>query len=316
MKFKEIKKNEAASMTCLVTGFKEGITRGNPPKPFTDTVVSDGETTVQLKIWDTAGKEMEPFVGKVIRVFVNAGEYNGQVSYSAKGFEGTDEDPLGYIVKAPLDIDAGYQYLLKKVRESRPADVKGISYSDVALALLQEWKERILYWSAAKKMHHAYYGGWLYHTLCVTLHGESDARIYKGVNKELLVCGSALHDIGKLRELDTNQLGGAEYTPEGNLKGHIVVGYEMVMEKARLLGLDSEKTSLIGNMILSHHGKKEFGSPVFPATLEAYLLSENDMKDSRADMYISRLKEMEKGECAEGGLPGGVYLYKEKESRL
>ena len=107
---------------------------------------------------------------------------------------------------------------------------------------------------------------------------------------ELLICGTILHDIGKLRELTTDEIGVSDYTIEGRLIGHIVLADEMILEKVFLAKQEghpypSEKVSMLRHMILSHHGTTEWGSPVAPAILEAEVLHQIDYMDSRLIQY-------------------------------
>lgn len=133
---------------------------------------------------------------------------------------------------------------------------------------------------AAKMIHHAYVGGLLEHTLSMALLVDKIADHYTDVDRDLLLVGVVLHDIGKLRELCYHH--SLDYTDEGRLLSHIALGLEMV--QAKIDGLDSfpqDRAALIKHMIVSHHGTREFGSPEPPKTIEAVLLNYIDEIDSR-----------------------------------
>jgi 3'-5' exoribonuclease len=133
---------------------------------------------------------------------------------------------------------------------------------------------------AAKRMHHAYIGGLLEHTLSMALLCDRIGGHYAGIDMDLLLCGAILHDIGKTREL-TYQIG-FDYSDEGRLLSHIVIGLEMVDAKIRQIA-DFPKVvaDLLKHLIVSHHGSRELGSPEPPKTIEALLLNHIDEIDSK-----------------------------------
>jgi 3'-5' exoribonuclease len=134
-------------------------------------------------------------------------------------------------------------------------------------------------WPAAQTVHHAYRGGLLEHILQVARAGQALAELYEA-NADLVFAGAVLHDIGKLRELDYDVV--PSYSREGNLVGHIAIGLTMVREaSAGISGLTGERRAEIEHLIASHHGSKEFGSPVEPMMVEAFILSMVDDLDAK-----------------------------------
>ena len=135
---------------------------------------------------------------------------------------------------------------------------------------------------AAKMMHHAYIGGLLQHTLSMALLAEKIAGHYVGVDRDLLIVGAIVHDIGKIRELAYGH--NIDYTDEGRLLSHIVIGLEIVDQKIRSIDAFPPKVAnMIKHLIISHHGAREFGSPEPPKTIEAVLLNYIDEIDSRVN---------------------------------
>ena len=131
-----------------------------------------------------------------------------------------------------------------------------------------------------KKMHHAYLGGLLEHTLSMTILVHNIAADYSGIDMELLLAGAILHDIGKIREFEYDYV--IDYSDEGKLLTHIIIGCGMLDEKIRRIdGFPPEKAMLLKHMIVSHHGSREFGSPEPPKTLEAVLLNHIDEIDAK-----------------------------------
>ncbi|MDL1968287.1 MAG: CRISPR-associated endonuclease Cas3'', partial [Deltaproteobacteria bacterium] len=137
---------------------------------------------------------------------------------------------------------------------------------------------------AAKKMHHAYIGGLIEHTLSMARLADKIAEHYQyiEIDRDLLVTGAILHDIGKIREFDYKVK--IDYSDEGRLLNHIVIGVQMIEEKLEnIKNFPDEQALLIKHMIVSHHGTREFGSPEPPKTIEAVLLNYIDEIDSKVN---------------------------------
>ena len=145
---------------------------------------------------------------------------------------------------------------------------------------------------AAKGIHHAYLGGLLEHSLSVARIAESLAAHYSGVDRSLLLAGALLHDIGKVDEL-VMEVAVIDYTPQGRLKGHLVMGSEMVAEAAGdIKDFPPELLTQLQHLILSHHGRQEFGSPTVPMTVEAFILSFVDDLDAKMNLMEQLRKKM------------------------
>jgi 3'-5' exoribonuclease len=129
-------------------------------------------------------------------------------------------------------------------------------------------------------MHHVYLGGLLEHSLAVAALATDMARRYSQVNRDLLLAGALLHDVGKVEELSYQR--SFDYTDDGKLLGHIIIGVQMIEERVRKIANFPEQLStMIKHMLLSHHGQYEFGSPKRPKFLEAVVLSFIDDLDSK-----------------------------------
>lgn len=149
---------------------------------------------------------------------------------------------------------------------------------------------------AAKFHHHAYVGGLAEHTLSVMGLCADAADRYADLDRDLLIAGAFCHDLGKVRELAVEP--GFPYTEEGQLMGHIVLGYEMVHDRARETGLAAERMVDLGHLVLSHQGELEWGSPVEPRTLEALVLHFLDNLDSKVASARPHLALVESGRTA------------------
>jgi 3'-5' exoribonuclease len=168
------------------------------------------------------------------------------------------------------------------------------SVQDAALrALLQHivttHADRLRIWPAARSVHHAYRSGLLEHILQIMKVSLFLADEY-GARRDLLIAGALLHDIGKLREMSYETA--TDYTVEGNLVGHIVIGVGMLRDAVREQpGVPDELVMELEHLILSHHGELELGSPVVPKTLEAFLLASVDDLDAKVHQIRQHLDE-------------------------
>lgn len=295
MNFKDIGNNG------LVEGFavikqcdKKMAKNGNN---YLDLVLADKDGEIFAKLWDyneaTHGKyEADMFVK--IRGAIS--QYNGhdqlRIERIRPVIESDNVDVADYVKSADYSGDDMYNYLTSLVNVFTDEDLKKI-----VLYLLEQNKEKILYFPAAFRLHHAIRCGLLMHTASIVKLCESICKVYPFVNRELLLSGAILHDIAKTVEFDVKETGIASgYTVEGNLLGHLVMGAMMVKEAGQKLGIDSEKSMLLQHMILSHHGEPEFGAAVRPLFLEAELLSQLDLMDARVYEIMDAVNGIEKGE--------------------
>jgi 3'-5' exoribonuclease len=185
--------------------------------------------------------------------------------------------------KAPAEetSDANWTELLGLVEAITDVHVK-----DLVKAFLadDELSARLRRAPAAKSVHHAYPGGLLEHTVsCIKLsHRIADQ--YPQLDRDLLVAGAFFHDLGKIRELSYER--NVEYTDEGRLVGHLVMAAQWIHDKARRVGVPRELEQHVVHIVLSHHGKLEYGSPKTPATLEALVTHFIDDLDSRINSWV------------------------------
>lgn len=142
---------------------------------------------------------------------------------------------------------------------------------------------------AARMMHHAYIGGLLEHTLSMASLANMLAAHYPYVNKDLLLAGTLLHDMGKTEEYGID--GSFDFSEDGRLVGHIVRGVIMIEQAAAELDFPPEELRQLVHLILSHHGKLEWGSPVKPKTIEAILLHQIDLLDSRVQGFYDHIQD-------------------------
>lgn len=139
---------------------------------------------------------------------------------------------------------------------------------------------------AAKEVHHVYLGGLLEHTIQVTKLCLESLNHFENINRDLLITGAVLHDIGKVYEFNYERF--IEYSTQGRLLGHITIGVGLIEEKIRRIeGFPDESKMLLKHMIISHHGENEFGSPVVPKTVEAFILYSLDNLNAKVNGFQS-----------------------------
>ena len=295
MNFKEIGNNG------LVEGFavikqcdKKMAKNGNA---YLDLVLSDKEGEIFAKLWDynevSHGKyETDSFVKVRGQISLYNGHDQLRIERIRPVIESDGVSVADYVKSADYSGDDMFNHLLSLVNSFKDEDLKKIvSY------LLNENKEKILYFPAAFRLHHAIRCGLLMHTTSIVKLCEGVCKVYPFVNRELLISGAILHDIAKTVEFDVGETGIASgYTVEGNLIGHLVMGAMMVKEAAVKLSVDNEKSLLLQHMIISHHGEPEFGAAVRPLFLEAELLSELDSMDAKVYEIMDAVSGVEKGE--------------------
>ena len=249
---------------------------------YLDMTLADKSGEINAKLWSySAAKDGEYQPGDIVKVRGTVSMYNGaeqlridKIRHTLPSDEvNTDE----LVATADYSGEAMFDELVGIAEGFKDEDIKAI-----VLALLREHKEKLTYWPAAFKLHHAIRSGLMFHTLSIVRLCEKVCELYTFVDRELLIAGAMLHDVAKTVEYEMTPSGLASgYTVRGNLIGHLAEGAIMIRETANRLGINSEVPMLLEHMVLSHHGEPDFGAVVRPAFIEAELLSELDMLDAR-----------------------------------
>jgi 3'-5' exoribonuclease len=257
---------------------------------------------VRFKCWDNITESMYNEIFKkigAIRIKYRCDEYNGERYLNVFQYEDITEEACdidGLIPQCKISTEN-----LKKYFHNVVSKIQTESYQTIINELLVD---RFFEIGAALVCHHNRRGGLAEHTyqvLCAakSLVERDKSEVYSNVNPDLLYTGCILHDIGKLREFHANCFGIIDdYSTAGKLHGHINMGVDMINECCYKLGIDkySEEIMLLNHLILSHHGKEEWGSPVKPQTLEAIVLSCCDNLSAKADAAKAELDKIAEGE--------------------
>ncbi|MGA8160657.1 MAG: HD domain-containing protein, partial [Acidobacteriaceae bacterium] len=230
--------------------------------------------------------------GDVVKVRGQVSRYNEKLQIKVDKVRQAqpNEYELGdFVPQTERNIDEMWAELEGWVASFRDPDLKALleaflQDTELAQALRQA--------PAAKGMHHAWIGGLLEHVLSLMGLCDSAVQHYPSVNRDLLLAGVALHDIGKLRELAWGT--SFDYTLEGQMLGHITIGIRMIEEKiATIPNFPAAKRLLVEHLVLSHHGRYEFGSPKLPMTPEAIMLHYLDDLDAKMQTVRSEFARSE-----------------------
>lgn len=269
-------------------------------KKYLDLDVSDKTGDINGKYWNVQPEELSIFSpGTIVKVRGEINSYENKLQLKVtkiRNIEESDDVNIDeFVPKAPEDSKEMYKELMRYIENMEDEDIKNICRD-----IYKERENELSFYPAAQKNHHSIYGGLLYHTSTMLKSAEALAKIYTFVNTDLLYAGVLLHDIAKIDEMDSNDLGVVrEYTFEGQLLGHIIQGIKLINETGKKYNVDQEKIVLLEHMILSHHNEPEYGSPKRPMIPEAELLCHIDMIDARMYDMKKVLEGVDKGDFSE-----------------
>ena len=300
--------------TFNVLGVVSRLTRKKDrnDKPFWDISITDGTGDLEGKIWggsnwwNLSGGDRYPldplnlgdlkFEGATVGLQGKVSEFREQTQYNFNDVYYVDQEkypPHSFVRRSPLSderMESEFRALLAEMREPLK------SFLDAVFFKQGLWK-KFMAWPAAVSMHHAYVGGLLEHSLAVALGAKALARHYADrgypVDVDLATAGGLLHDLGKLDSYSLNPA--PQMTIPGNVAEHIVLGYHRFMALAEQEGLDGKVALALGHIIVSHHGRREYGSPVLPATQEALIVAASDDLDFKMFCWRSQIDGLEAG---------------------
>jgi 3'-5' exoribonuclease len=290
----QLKEGDRFDELFLVKSAKLGETRAG--KPYLVLTLMDRSGEVSGPVWDNA-LEVQPIceTGAIVKCSGSVQLYREKPQLKFDGIVRVASDGVDLSCFFPAtsrcreEMAAQLHKIIKRVNDPYLKKLLNYFFKE------NEWWTSFQQAPAAKGIHHAYIGGLLEHSLSVAQLAELFAGHYEGLNRALLVTGALLHDIGKLEEL-AYEKGVVEYTVRGRLKGHLVIGSEMVDRAATGIPNFPEELLLqLQHLILSHHGRLEFGSPTVPMTVEAFVLNMIDDLDAKMNM-IEQLRRKMKGE--------------------
>jgi 3'-5' exoribonuclease len=258
---------------------------GSNKKQYLDLLLADNTGEITAKKWDIADTELpslnEIESGEIVKVKAQVTEWNGlkqlRVLRIRKSVPQDGVEMSDFIRTAPEKPEDMFTFL-----EEAVAAIKDSELKKLCARVLTDNKEKLLYYPAAVKNHHAERGGLLYHMKRMAAMGEYFCKVYTNLNRDLVITGVIIHDIEKLNEIDANDIGIASgYSFEGQLLGHLVQGVKTIDRLAKELGISEEKAVMLEHMIIAHHYEPEYGSPKKPLFPEAEILHYLDIVDAR-----------------------------------
>ncbi|MDR2610576.1 MAG: HD domain-containing protein [Clostridiales Family XIII bacterium] len=276
---------------------------GSNGKQYLDLFLADKSGEIRAKKWDVSDAEAESLarirVGDILKIKGTVTEWNSTRQLRVGKLRVANEqdalDKRDFFKAAPEDPVKMYDYMLKAAAAVTDKDLRA-----VAERLLTLNKDRLMYWPAASKNHHAEYAGLLWHMKRMLMTAEKLCEVYTGLSRDLLVTGVIMHDMEKLNEMDADEMGVvSEYTFEGVLLGHLVQGAIELDRLCDELGVPDEKRIMLEHMAISHHYEPEYGSPKKPMFPEAEALHYLDMLDAKLFDMEDALTMTQPGEFSE-----------------
>jgi 3'-5' exoribonuclease len=254
--------------------------------------LADSSGSIEVVVWDNCQVQGDLHKGVVIGMQADTSLYNNRQQITAKRIKILDENPSAYLLAAPVPRETLMAELKQAVESIADPHLSFLLQTILTPQCIADFSTT----PAAKRIHHNYMGGLLEHTLAVVKLCQHAAQLYPELNRDLLVAGAILHDIGKMKEYELQVV--PEYTLEGKLLGHIVMGYQLVdqaVQKMRAEGYDFPPMleNMIKHLVLSHHGSLEYGSPVKPLFPEAFLLHVMDNLDAKMFVYFEKMAQTE-----------------------
>lgn len=291
------KENEKITEKLLVTNCTKCVT--NSGLPYLNMDLRDASGSINAKKWDASSEDEKIFVdGKVVEV-------HGEVILHKTGLQmkilkarevNEDEiDMSNFAKSSPFSFEELKEKLLHHYNSISDNDIKLLTKN-----MLARFGKEVYTYPAAITIHHDYERGLLTHitSMCDLAEFIANSYRYSDINKDLLICGIIIHDLGKIIEYEGPVI--FKKTLEGKLIGHISIVSNILKEECDKINFKNDEIpTLLQHMILSHHGQLEFGSPVLPLTKEAMILSLIDNLDSRIVALDKALENVNPGEFSQ-----------------
>lgn len=249
---------------------------------YLDFTLGDKTGEINGKLWRYSPSEHGEYkANDIVKIRGTVSQYNGadqlRIERIRVAIPADNVNIEDLVRSAAYSADEMFNELISVANGFSDGELKSI-----VTAIYEDYKSKLLYWPAAYKLHHAVRGGLLLHTLSIVKLCEGVCNIYPFIDRDLLIAGAMLHDISKIDEFVVEDTGVASsYSVSGNLLGHLTMGAEKVADYAIKLNISEKTSMLLRHMILSHHGVPEYGAAVMPMFIEAEILSELDLMDSR-----------------------------------
>ncbi|MEE1399688.1 MAG: HD domain-containing protein [Bulleidia sp.] len=289
VKINEFEEHMKLQQPLLVKDVKNGTT--SKGSPYLSLILQDNTGTIDGKYWDVKENEQALVqAGKILKFNFEVLLYKDKLQLRMNHVEEISEDEynLEDFVISSDHSEVERRSLTQSLIDSIQNDV----YRKLVIGMLSYVGDKFFTFPAASKIHHGWKGGLSDHSLSMATLADELCKHYPQLDRDLLVSAALIHDVGKTAELSGPVT--TEYTLEGKLEGHISLANAWLSEVSEKLGVqEREETVLMHHMILSHHGKMEYGSPVAPMIIEAealYLIDNMDARLTSLKMALDAIK--------------------------
>ncbi|MEK4387316.1 3'-5' exoribonuclease YhaM [Solibacillus sp. FSL W7-1464] len=295
----KLQPGEQVDQYLLIKESKKGVTTVG--KPFMSLILQDRSGDIEAKLWDTNEEHENLYRAQVIvKVGGEIHDYRGKNQLRVKQIRPAREEE-GVQISDLLPTSAVPKEQLFEELTQYFFQIQNPNISRITRNLTKKYQDQLLIYPAATKNHHDYASGLLDHVVSMLKLSEAICDLYPTLNRDLLYAGVILHDIGKVIELSGPV--GTMYTVEGNLLGHISIMVNEIGQAANELKIEGEEVMLLQHLVLSHHGKEEWGSPKKPMIQEAEILHYIDNIDAKMNMLTRALDKTKPGEFTERLFP-------------
>lgn len=286
---------EQVDVHLLVKSSTKGIASNG--KPFLTLILQDKTGEIEAKLWDASPDDEGNYAPqKIVRIAGDIMSYRGRNQLKIRHIRPVQANEAvnisDFLETAPMKREEMIETITQFIFEMKNSNIQRVTRQ-----LLNKYQAPFLEYPAATKNHHEFVSGLAYHVVSMLQLAKAIAELYPSLNRDLLYAGIILHDLGKVIELSGPV--SASYTIEGNLLGHISIMVSEIGKVADEMGIEGEEVMLLQHLVLSHHGKAEWGSPKPPLIKEAEMLHLIDNIDAKMNMLDRALDRVKPGEYTE-----------------
>ncbi len=290
---------EQVDLFLLIKSATKGMASNG--KPFLTLILQDKSGDIEAKLWDISNDQVRIFQAEtIVRVAGEVHNYRGRLQLKIRQIRPTSAhdgvNVADFLETAPIDKEEISSKITQYIFEMKNPNIQRITRH-----LMKKYLDRFLEYPAATKNHHEFVSGLGFHVVSMLDLAKAIAELYPSLDRDLLYSGIILHDLGKVIELSGPV--STTYTVEGNLLGHITIIVNEIAKAAEELGIQGEEVVVLQHVVLSHHGKLEWGSPKQPMIKEAEILHIIDNIDAKMNMLDRSLKRVKPGEFSERIFP-------------
>lgn len=287
--------NSAISGSYIINDIQLCTTRAG--SQYLRATLRDASGSIGMVFWDYSGEITSESNGVIVDVVGMVGTYRDALQLCVEQLSPADlstwdaDDMAALVPSAPIDVTSYCTYLTNLIRSISTPDLH-----DICDYLLTSYWPSFCVIPAGKSVHHSFLHGLLMHTVDMAVVAETvAANNQRAVNRDLLIAGVLLHDLGKILEFETSPVTNlvTGYSKLGNLMGHSVLGAMVIAEAADEVGADPDLAMMLQHMVLSHHGDPASGAAKVPLIIEAEILHDLDMLDSRKQIYAESLTHVQ-----------------------